>query len=72
MQVFEDEAERLLVGELADELVERLESRGLDALPVELPDALCRVGLERQIEQVGKERIEVLRLVAEERGEPEP
>src|SRR4029453_2860303 len=69
VQVFEDETERLLLGELADELVERLEGRGLDAFPVELTDALRRVGLERQVEQVGEERIEVLRLFAEERAE---
>ena len=66
VEILEDQAERLLVGELADELEEDLERAGLDALAVQLPDRLRRLGLERQADEVGDERIGVVRLLAPE------
>ena len=70
MQVLEDQAQRLLVGELADELEEDLERPRLDALAVELPDCLRRLGLEREADEVGDERVGLVRLLpAEEVGQ---
>ncbi len=66
VEILEDQAERLLVGELADELEEDLERAGLDALAVQLPDRLRRLGLERQADEVGDERIGVVRLLPAE------
>ncbi len=69
VQVLEDEADGLLLGELADELVEGFEGGGLDALAVQLADALRGIGLQREVQEVGEERVDLLGLLAEELGE---
>jgi hypothetical protein len=66
VEVLEDEAERLLLGQLADELVEDLERTRLDRLSVELADALRGIRLEREAEDAGEEGIGLLGVVAEQ------
>jgi hypothetical protein len=66
VQVLEDEAERLLVGEAPDELVEDLEGAHLDRLAVQLPQSLRRVRLEREPEESGEERIGLVRVLPSE------
>ena len=66
VEVFEDEAERLLLGELADELEEHLERPRLDALPVQLADGRLRLGLEREADEAREEGIGLLGLVLAE------
>ena len=66
MQILENETQGLFLGELADELIEDLESARLDRLAVELADPLGGVGLEGQPEEAGEERISLLGVLAEE------
>src|SRR5439155_18725016 len=66
VEILEDEAERPLVGEPAHELREDVEGLTLDALPVQLTDALGGVGLQRDPEEAREEWVDVVRVPAEE------
>ena len=70
LQVVEDDAERVLLGEAAHDRPDGGERLLLDGLAAELAQLRLRLGLEREAEQAGEERVGRLRAVAEtaERG----
>jgi hypothetical protein len=68
VQVFEDDGERPLLRELADQLVEHLEGPRLNRFAVQLPDPLSCVRLEGQAQQAREEGVALVRLVTEEVG----
>ena len=70
VEVLEDEAERLLVGELVDELREDFERPRLDALSVQLADGALGLGLEGHPDEAREERVRLLGFVfAQQVGE---
>ena len=69
MEILEDEAQRPLASERADELEEPVERLALDGIAREAAEALLLLRLERQAEKRGEERVGLLRLIAEAPGE---
>ena len=69
VEILEDDAERLLLGEPVEQLREDLDRLVLDALAVQLADLLRLVGLEREPQEVGEERVGVVGLLPEDLGE---
>ncbi len=70
VQVFQDEAERLIARKCGNELVEGLERLALNAVAGELADLLGKIRLERNSQERGEEGISVLSVVVQpcERG----
>ena len=68
VEILQDEAERALGCEAAEQLGKSLEGLVLDAFPVQLSNPLGRLRLEREADQAREERVDLLGVV-EELGE---
>ena len=66
MQILEDETKRHVLRELAGPLEEELERPVLNALAVELAQPLRCIGLEREAEEAGKERVRLVGVLGAE------
>ena len=65
VEILEDDAQRPLGCESAEELGEGLEGLVLDTLPVQLSDPLGGFRLEREADQAGEERVDLVGVVEE-------